>query len=431
MQLARSLRMGAGARRFIGTAASGTGQPVTLCWTDGREVGTFLPKFLRENTIEAWDKSSKQRLDFGIPPFLQVKEVAPVDFSSPEYSGPAFRVHFSDGHIGHFPPPPAADTMWSRELRHKKRVFWGSEEASGIRHAMTEPGGHLRFAWKDLEDQTSSAAQKWIEAMHTHGVALVSGLPVSHETPSDGLRKFAESLGTFLAPSVYGETFQIKSVISPNNLAYSNLGLQMHTDLPFNAQPPSIQLFHCLEQAEEGGESIAMDGFAAAESLRQKDPAAFKLLCEHPLGFQDVTNEWFLSAQHPTFEMEASANGASSEPQLLRLNFNERARDSWRYWNPNSLQQAAEVYAALQKFEQLVEERSRYASVRLMPGEMICTDNWRVMHSRSSFLGSRFFAGGYLDWDAVRGRWRKLSKTFESQWRDVAATTATKASAAP
>lgn len=24
-----------------------------------------------------------------------------------------------------------------------------------------------------------------------------------------------------------------------------------------------------------------------------------------------------------------------------------------------------------------------------MPGEMICTDNWRVMHSRSSFLGSR------------------------------------------
>ena len=35
------------------------------------------------------------------------------------------------------------------------------------------------------------------------------------------------------------------------------------------------------------------------------------------------------------------------------------------------------------------QERSRYASLRLMPGEMICTDNWRVMHSRSSFLGSR------------------------------------------
>ena len=46
-----------------------------------------------------------------------------------------------------------------------------------------------------------------------------------------------------------GETFQIKSVCDPNNLAYSNLGLQMHTDLPFNAQPPGIQLFFCMQQA--------------------------------------------------------------------------------------------------------------------------------------------------------------------------------------
>ena len=411
MRVVGSLRFCHGARsRFFGTAAE---RPVTLRWSDGREAGTFLPKFLRENTIEAWDNSSKQRLDFGIPLGLQVRDAVPVEVSKPEYSGPAFRVLFSDGHVGHFPPPRPADTMWSTELRHKAKTYWGNEEASEIRDAMMASNGHLRFEWKDLVEDNPATARRWIESMHTHGVALVSGMPVTQQTPSDGLRQFAQSLGTFLAPSVYGETFQIKSVTSPNNLAYSNLGLQMHTDLPFNEQPPGIQLFYCLQQADEGGESIAMDGFHAAETLRQQDPDAFQLLCDHLLRFQDVTGEWFLSAEHPTIELDATC---SSGPKLRRINFNERARDSWRHWNPTSLDKTAEIYAALLKFEKLVEERSRYVSLRLMPGDMICTDNWRVMHSRSSFLGSRHFVGGYLDWDAVRGRWRSLSNIFQSQW---------------
>lgn len=38
------------------------------------------------------------------------------------------------------------------------------------------------------------------------------------------VKSFAEKLGTYLAPTVYGETFQIKAVTDPNNLAYSNVG---------------------------------------------------------------------------------------------------------------------------------------------------------------------------------------------------------------
>eukprot|EP00438_Fugacium_kawagutii_P035382 Skav201841 [mRNA] locus=scaffold484:249041:251642:- [translate_table: standard] len=89
----------------------GSVQPVTLQWADGRE--------------EAWDRSSKQRLDFGIPMDLQVTEVA-------QDSSPAFRLHFSDGHVGHFAPPLPAETMWSEELHNRKRSFWGTAEASSI-----------------------------------------------------------------------------------------------------------------------------------------------------------------------------------------------------------------------------------------------------------------------------------------------------------
>ena len=36
--------------------------------------------------------------------------------------------------------------------------------------------GSLHFKWQDLQsDSTRSTAKRWIEAMHTHGVAMVSG----------------------------------------------------------------------------------------------------------------------------------------------------------------------------------------------------------------------------------------------------------------
>ncbi|CAK9071461.1 unnamed protein product [Durusdinium trenchii] len=380
-------------------------QPVTLRWSDGRSAGAFLPKFLRENTLEAWDSSSKQRLHFGIPLDLEVTDAIPVECTSPgflNFKGPAFKVSFSDGHVGHFVAPKVHTAMWQKELHqtHQKR-YWGHEEAAGITEDLT--GGRLRFDWAELHD--AGAKQRWIEAMHTDGVALVTGVP---QHPM-GVKDFAELLGTFVLPSVYGETFEIKAKNDPNNLAYSNLGLQMHTDLPFNAVPPSVQLFHCLEQAAEGGESIVMDGFAAAEALKAEDPEAFQLLCDHPLRFQDITPEWFSSAEHPTFEVSKTGS-------LWRVNFNERTRDSWRHWHPEDLHVSARVYEALQKFEKLVEERARYAALRLKPGEMVCTDNWRVMHSRSGFVGSRHFVGAYFDWDALHARWRHFAKTLEHQW---------------
>ena len=54
-------------------------------------------------------------------------------FLPEDFSGPAFRLQFSDGHVGHFPVPRPQRSMWSQELQHqKKRVTWGATEASNI-----------------------------------------------------------------------------------------------------------------------------------------------------------------------------------------------------------------------------------------------------------------------------------------------------------
>ena len=50
---------------------------------------------------------------------------------------------------------------------------------------------------------------------------------------------------------------------------------------------------------------------------------------------------------------------------------------------------------------------------KMIPGDMVTFNNYRVMHGRSEFAltgqGSRFLCGGYMDWDIMYSRLRALS----------------------
>ncbi len=66
----------------------------------------------------------------------------------------------------------------------------------------------------------------------------------------------------------YGRVFEVRSVPQPENLAYSDLGLGLHTDNPYREPVPGFQVLHVLVASPDGGESIFGDGFAIAEHLR-------------------------------------------------------------------------------------------------------------------------------------------------------------------
>lgn len=361
----------------------------------------FHPTFVRENTWEAWEASSRQRLDFNLGTNIAVEKISQIS-SQEDASKESFLVEFSDGHVGQFESPRETESVWASDLPNWRRKLWGTGELSpGDILKELQSGGILRFGFDKLED--AAMQQRFAEALHVYGVVLVEGMPIKEDAVID----FANMMPGYVYPTVYGHKFTVKAVSDANNLAFSNLGLQMHTDLPFYAQPPSIQLFHCLKQAEVGGESMFFDGFDAAMELHRKDPASFRKLCEVQVRFQDLTDSWHLSARHPTFSLQDEAGDSSNEePKLRRVCFNERARDSWRDWSRESPQEQLSFYNALAAYETLVEQSERYIRLSVQPGEMICVDNWRVMHSRSGFQGSRHLEGAYIDWDALYGRWR-------------------------
>ena len=88
----------------------------------------------------------------------------------------------------------------------------------------------------------------------------------------------------------------IKSVKDPHNLAFDSIYLQHHTDFTYCRKCPDVALFHCLQNADKGGDSLWLDGVACAEELRRTDPAAFDLLTKVKVRHMDVTDKWDLQA---------------------------------------------------------------------------------------------------------------------------------------
>ncbi len=94
--------------------------------------------------------------------------------------------------------------------------------------------------------------------------------------------------------------------------------LPVHTDNPYRDPVPGFQLLHCLSTAGQGGESIFVDGMAAAERVRAHDPDAFSTLCQTPIlyRFQDATTD--LVAERTMLEVD-------TEGQFRAIYYNDRS----------------------------------------------------------------------------------------------------------
>ena len=83
-----------------------------------------------------------------------------------------------------------------------------------------------------------------------------------------------------------GWFFDVRAVPQPENLAYSDLGLGLHTDNPYREPVPGFQALHTLLAAPDGGDSLFADGFALAEHLRESAPEAFAILTRTAVPFR-------------------------------------------------------------------------------------------------------------------------------------------------
>lgn len=84
-------------------------------------------------------------------------------------------------------------------------------------------------------------------------------------------------------------------MISATDTAYTSLSLGAHTDTTYFSEPAGLQMFHMLSHTNgSGGESLLVDGFAAATQLYHEDVEAYRILStvgvwSHASGNEDVS----------------------------------------------------------------------------------------------------------------------------------------------
>ena len=234
-----------------------------------------------------------------------------------------------------------------------------------------------------------AALGRWLAAVRRYGFAVMTETPTAPGT----LCQVAELFG-FVRETNYGRWFEVRAEVNPSNLAYTNLGLQAHTDNPYRDPVPTLQILACLENSVEGGDSIVVDGFKVAERLQAEHPSGFDLLSRHCARFAYEGSPGVrLRAKRPMIEL-------GPDGELIAIRFNNRSAAAFTDIPYTDMEA---YYAAYRRFAELIEDPAMAVSFKLKPGELFIVDNTRVLHARRSFsgTGTRWLQGCYADKDGL------------------------------
>jgi alpha-ketoglutarate-dependent taurine dioxygenase len=356
---------------------SASSDALTIEWADGA-VSKFASLWLRDNRAEDRDAHSGQRLtDIADLP------ANPRIHSAVDETG-AVRIHWQG--------ESRTDVF---DLGWLARNAFGRGSSSPERQVRLWPDGakldaRADFAWaqvKELRDDPSLRLT-WLTRLLQDGLAFVRGMPPTEQSILETMPLIGRVLETN-----YGRTFDVRSVPQPENLAYSDLGLGLHTDNPYREPVPGFQALHALLASNEGGDSLFADGFAIGEYLRASAPEAFMLLTSTAVAFRYSSADAELYAERPLIQL--AANGA-----IVAVHYNSR---SIAPLNMESAR-AQSFYDAYRRFALLMREARFQLRTRLETGTLVVFDNQRTLHGRTAFSSARHprhLRGCYLSRDSV------------------------------
>jgi gamma-butyrobetaine dioxygenase len=226
-------------------------------------------------------------------------------------------------------------------------------------------------------------------AVARYGAGLLRGVPA---VPG-AVTAVAETFG-FVRETNYGRIFDVRVVPDPANLAFTSRAIAPHTDNPYRDPVPTLQLLHCLRDASAGGDTVLVDGFAAAAALRASDPESFGVLTRTPIPFAYVDQETSLAACQPLIAL-------SPRGRIAGVRLNNRSMQPLRL----PAAEAEAVYAAVRAWTAIVGRPEFGLGLRLAPGDCLIFDNTRILHARTAFEGAgsgeRHLQGCYADLDGL------------------------------
>ncbi|MCJ1481872.1 hypothetical protein MMC06_002032 [Schaereria dolodes] len=258
----------------------------------------------------------------------------------------------------------------------------------------------------------------------------LSGILFLRDVPSDpaAIGSIANRIGP-IRNTFYGSTWDVRSVPSAKNVAYTARDLGFHMDLLYMADPPGLQLLHCIKASAQGGESLFSDGFNALATLRRLAPDLVYSLGTYSVTYRYKNNGQWYQYSRPSIEYDhvvvpdadAGTIQEGSQGNVAAINWSppfqapfEVDTGSSNFRGGRATESRLRQYvAAARRFKALVEDDDAIYETKMEAGTCVIFNNRRVLHARRAFSedhGERWLRGAYLDTDVFRSRLRILNE---------------------
>ncbi len=280
------------------------------------------------------------------------------------------------------------------DTEHKQSVGWTSPE---IQTWNSQLDNSLPTADFKRITVNESELRECLSLVCRYGFAKITNGPVKPEALLQVVNLFG-----YVRKTNYGEYFEVRTEVNPSNLAYTGLGLQAHTDNPYRDPVPTLQVLYCLENSATGGENMVVDGFKAAQRLRDEDPDWFAVLSQYCAKFEYAGDaDVHLQSRKPMIEL-------SPDGELIAVRFNNRSAAAI---TDVPFDDMGRYYDAYRRLGELMDDPDMEVSFKLSPGDCFIVDNTRVLHARKAYSGAgkRWLQGCYADKDGLHSKLATLT----------------------
>mmetsp|Transcript_8247 Transcript_8247/g.16757 ORF Transcript_8247/g.16757 Transcript_8247/m.16757 type:complete len:518 (-) Transcript_8247:4601-6154(-) len=350
-----------------------------------------------------------------------------------------------------------------------KRVLWSNWTADLVRDRDKSP---ILFQYDDIvHDEDKNTEERLLKAFYQYGLVLITGTPTatdslpegvmteatknatnSQERAEDAILKLASMIGYHPLQTLYGSGVwstssyssfynsddsdgQVKAGSTADS-AYGSTSLPLHTDMTYISNPPGVQIFLMVQPATATrstlsseqdsttiapkGQSVYLDGFAAAEQLRKENPDAFHLLASTQRRYRciDDAEGWHLEACGPVINAIHREDGWGPVTSI-RHNDLDRLPDLPPYPSQNDNSNFTTFYdellSAHAAWDNILRRDEMRLVIDLKCGDCVLVANQRCMHGRYAFDASaypRVVMGCYVGMDELGSKWRHSGFLF-------------------
>ncbi|KAI7862905.1 trimethyllysine dioxygenase [Spinellus fusiger] len=365
---------------------------------NSRKTSLFHHFWLRDHCRcdQCFHPLTRQRIvdTFSIP-----KDIQPVSVESTE-SG--MHLVWADGHKSTYP--------WDWLHTHSySPILRTSEPLQDRQPSLWDASLSSRLPTMDFEQvmNTEEGLASWLEQIEVYGLSFVDNVPVSVE----GTESLARRL-TYLRQTFYSQgMWSMSADLSHADTAYTTEALPAHTDNTYFTEPSGLQMFHKIKSQGTGGDSLFVDGFAAAHQLKQISSEAYRTLSQlrvpaHAAGDKDI---FMIPSPRANPILNLTPRG-----ELFQVRYNNNDRSTLNHFTSHEVEQ---FYDALFMWKSIITDKKNELWLPLTPGRAVIFDNWRVMHGRSAYTGDRQLCGAYFPWDDYKSKARSLRMTDQDKDR--------------